>query len=178
MTTSISDYIAALTHTDKAVVFFAGVLFVYILKRANHEIPLPPGPRPLPLVGNMFQIPQKDEWPIYEAWAKKYGPITYLTMLGTPMIVLNSLKVVRELMDERSNIYSNRPLMAMKELCNLDWVLTYISGDPHRVRRSTVQRYFSGPASVKHRYHQQEESRILVANLLNTPDALEDHIKQ
>lgn len=44
------------------------------------------------------------------------GAITYLTMLGTPMIVLNSLKVVRDLMDERSGIYSNRPLMAIKEL--------------------------------------------------------------
>jgi hypothetical protein len=44
------------------------------------------------------------------------GLITYLTILGTPMIVLNSLKVVRKLMDERSSIYSHRPLMAMKEL--------------------------------------------------------------
>jgi cytochrome P450 len=132
----------------------------------------------MPLIGNMLQIPQKDEWPVYEEWAKKYGPITYLTMLGTPMIVLNSLKAIRELMEERPSIYSNRPLMAMKELCDLDWVLTYVSGEAQRVRRTAVMRYFSGPASVKHRFHQQEESRVLLANLLKKPDSLDDHIKQ
>ncbi|KAF8191276.1 cytochrome P450 [Pholiota molesta] len=178
MATSISTFLPSLSSTDGLILALGSAWVVYLFSRMRAGIPLPPGPRSLPLVGNMFQIPQKDEWPIYEAWAKKYGPITYLTMLGTPMIVLNSLKVVRELMDERSGVYSNRPLMAMKELCDLDWVLTYISGEGHRIRRTTVQRYFSGPASVKHRYHQQDESRILVANLLKKPDDLEDHIKQ
>ncbi|KAJ3562870.1 hypothetical protein NP233_g9312 [Leucocoprinus birnbaumii] len=162
---------------DRALFALGGAWIVYLLSRKG-ESPFPPGPRPLPLVGNMFQIPQKDEWPIYEAWAKKYGPITYLTMLGTPLIVLNSLKAIRDLMEERSGVYSNRPLMAMKELCDLDWVITYISGEEHRIRRTAVRRYFSGPASVKHRYHQQQESRILVANLLKDPDDLEGHIKQ
>jgi len=58
---------------DKAVVAFVGVYLVYLLSMRRGEIPRPPGPRPLPFVGNMFQIPQKDEWPVYEAWAKKYG---------------------------------------------------------------------------------------------------------
>ncbi|KJA23191.1 hypothetical protein HYPSUDRAFT_39974 [Hypholoma sublateritium FD-334 SS-4] len=178
MATNISTFLSSLSNTDGAVLTLGSAWILYLLLARKGGPPLPPGPRPLPLVGNMFQIPQKDEWPIYESWAKKYGPITYLTMLGTPMIVLNSLKVVRELMDERSGIYSNRPLMAMKELCDLDWVLTYISGEEQRIRRTTVQRYFSGPASVKHRHHQQDESRILVANLLKKPDDLEDNIKQ
>ncbi|KXN85410.1 O-methylsterigmatocystin oxidoreductase [Leucoagaricus sp. SymC.cos] len=163
---------------DRAVLALGGAWIIYLLSRTRGGTPLPPGPRPLPLFGNMFQIPQKDEWPIYEAWAKEYGPITYLTMLRTPMIVLSSLKVIRDLMDERSGIYSNRPLMAMKKLCDLDWVLTYISGEPHQIRRTIVRRYFSGPASVKHRYYQQQESRVLVANLLKRPDDLEDHIKE
>ena len=57
-------------------------------------------------------------------------------------------------------------------------MLTYVSGEEQKIRRTTVMRYFSGPASVKHRFHQQEESRVLVANLLKKPDDLEDHIKQ
>ncbi|KAG6886874.1 hypothetical protein C0992_001876 [Termitomyces sp. T32_za158] len=162
---------------DKAALAL-GFAWVVYLSRTRGGASLPFGPRPLPFVGNMFQIPQRNEWTVYEAWAKKYGPITYLTMMGTPIIVLNSLRAVRDLMDRRSRIYSNRPLMAMKELCDLDWVLTYISGKPQQIRRTTVQRCFPGPSSVQHRYHQQEESRVLLMNLLKKPDDLWNHIKQ
>jgi hypothetical protein len=44
------------------------------------------------------------------------GDITYLTLLGNPMIILNSLKATRDLMNERSSNYSNRPYSAMNEL--------------------------------------------------------------
>ena len=69
-------------------------------------------------------------------------------------------------------------LLNMTCSCDLDWVLTYISGEAHRVRRAAVRHYFSGPASVKHRHHQEQESRVLVANLLKRPDDLDNHIKQ
>lgn len=35
----------------------------------------PPGPRPLPFVGNVFQLPQVNPWIIYREWAKTYGKI-------------------------------------------------------------------------------------------------------
>jgi hypothetical protein len=35
--------------------------------------------------------------------------IMYLTALGQPIIVLNSLKAAFELLDRRANIYSDRP---------------------------------------------------------------------
>ncbi len=100
MATSISAFLPSLNSTDGAVLTLGSAWLLYLLLTRKEGIPHPPGPRALPLVGNMFQIPQKDEWPIYEAWAKKYGenscetfqfnalitnllgPITYLTMLG------------------------------------------------------------------------------------------------
>ena len=64
--------LSSLTSIDKAILAFGSAWIVYLLSR-KRGMPRPPGPHPLPLVGNMFQIPQKDEWPVYEAWAKKYG---------------------------------------------------------------------------------------------------------
>lgn len=39
----------------------------------------------------------------------------YLTALGQPILVLNSLKAVTELLDSRPSIYSGRPRMIMAQ---------------------------------------------------------------
>ena len=37
------------------------------------QYPKPPGPRGLPILGNIFQFPKEKEWLTYAAWAGKYG---------------------------------------------------------------------------------------------------------
>jgi hypothetical protein len=36
-------------------------------------LPYPPGPRPLPLIGNLFHIPKNFSWLAYTQFSKKYG---------------------------------------------------------------------------------------------------------
>ena len=36
-------------------------------------LPYPPGPRPLPLIGNLFDIPREFSWLTYTQFSKKYG---------------------------------------------------------------------------------------------------------
>jgi hypothetical protein len=98
-------------------------LAFYVLKRLllgqrqNHA-PLPPGPKGLPLVGNLTDLPTSGI-PEYYHWLKHkdiYGPISSVTVLGQTLIIVNDKDAAFELMDKRSNIYSGRAKMKFAEM--------------------------------------------------------------
>jgi len=45
------------------------------------------------------------------------GDVNYVTVVGKPIIVLNSYQAARDLLEKRSGMYSSRPRMVM--LCEL-----------------------------------------------------------
>ena len=64
----------------------AGILVVVVLingiqrwrrSRAGNltGLPLPPGPPPLPILGNLLDLPKDKPWLTYDAWAQKYGAL-------------------------------------------------------------------------------------------------------
>lgn len=49
------------------------VIFYRRASRSRNGHPLPPGPKPFPFVGNIFDIDSEQPWLTYGAWRKKYG---------------------------------------------------------------------------------------------------------
>ena len=43
-----------------------------VFKRTS-KLPLPPGPKPLPIIGNLFDVPKVPQWIGYHNLSKKYG---------------------------------------------------------------------------------------------------------
>jgi hypothetical protein len=115
--------------------------FIRLLYIGQRPKNYPPGPPTLPILGNLHlvllfsrhppvgtkklipceQMPTRDAHLQFEKWAQEYGPV-YSLMLGTKvMIVLSSDEAVKELLDRRSGIYSDRQDMYIGQtLCSGD----------------------------------------------------------
>ena len=69
----------------------------------------------------LLQMPKRDAHLQFQKWAREYGPV-YSLILGTKtLIVLSSADAVKELLDKRSGIYSDRQEMYVGQtLCSGD----------------------------------------------------------
>jgi len=56
--------------TIYALVPLAIIVFLAIRSGNKH---LPPGPKPLFLLGNLFDVPSDAPWKVYAEWGRKYG---------------------------------------------------------------------------------------------------------
>ncbi|KAJ6549908.1 cytochrome P450 [Mycena capillaripes] len=100
-------------HTTSLLSGLAGLILLYSLvrKRNSSKLPLPPGPKALPVIGNLFDIPPERQWKTYLQWSQEYGSdILYLNIIGQSMVVLSSMEAVTELLEKRSSSYSDRRL--------------------------------------------------------------------
>ena len=71
----------------------------------------PPGPKGVPLLGLIRNVPHQYSWLTYADWAKKYGDVFCFKAFGRPVVVLSSIKAATDLFEKRSTIYSGRPRM-------------------------------------------------------------------
>jgi hypothetical protein len=59
------------------LVFLAAAFLAIRTYQRRGRLPYPPGPRPLPLVGNLFDIPKEFSWLSYAQLSKKHGMVYF-----------------------------------------------------------------------------------------------------
>ncbi|KAG6815618.1 hypothetical protein H0H87_012888, partial [Tephrocybe sp. NHM501043] len=168
-----------------ALVVFCALYAVFILSRLARRkqlaAPLPPGPKGYPLIGNLFDMPSAQEWITFDKWGQRFGNILSITVLGQPMVIVNSAKAAHEMLDKKSHIYSDRPVLEMGG--NLvGWKNTLVLlpyGDRFRRFRRLLHGVIGSRGAMKQFSHVEEgETHKFLRRLLTDPDNLAAHVRQ
>ncbi|KAI0198225.1 putative cytochrome P450 [Astrocystis sublimbata] len=149
------------------------VLSFFILSRRLLQIgrrpaDLPPGPPTIPIMGNLHLIPKHDLHLQFQKWAQEYRPVYSLMMGSKTMIVLSSDNAVRDIMDKRSSILSDRmDLYIGQKVASGGLRLRRIMHDLLNVRASQA----FGP-------YQELENQQMMHDILNGPDNYVSHVRR
>ncbi|KAI0754704.1 cytochrome P450 [Daedaleopsis nitida] len=142
------------------------------------RLPLPPGPKPLPLIGNALDIPTTNMAQKFHEDKKVHGDIVYYDALGQPIVVLDSYEDALELLDRRSANFSSRAPSVMIYLTGWEWnfgLMPY--GLEWRRRRKEFHQHFNQNAVVEYEFLQQRETARFIGRLLERPDKFLDLIR-
>ncbi|XP_062381220.1 cytochrome P450 2F2-like isoform X1 [Sardina pilchardus] len=92
------------------VVLWLGVclLLLWLLK-GSRPPGFPPGPAPLPLIGNLLQLDPQNPLKTLRKLAEQYGPVFSLYIGTRPVVVLDGQQAVREALVTKAVEFTGRP---------------------------------------------------------------------
>lgn len=171
-----------------AIVVFIQVGFVLLVLlacrlyyRTNDVLNLPPGPRALPIIGNIRDLPPPGQ-PEYMHWLKfkdLYGPVSSITVLGRTMVILHDKKAVHFLLEKNAAVASDRGSQPFADLCGFGEFLSSLQyGDTYRRCRKMIHQQMGSKALAERWSGVQDlESRRLLLRTLEDPSNLLRHFK-
>ncbi|KAH9925304.1 cytochrome P450 [Fomitopsis serialis] len=155
------------------------IFVVYKVVWSRRSTPLPPGPRGLPLLGNALQVPTRYTWLKFTEWAKIYGDVIHVSVLGRSFIVLSSREAISELLEKRGAIYSDRPIIPMAgELAgNSKYIGMLPYGPLHKEGRKLILGTLNARNAPTLHAVQEAKAAQLVSRLSDDPRNFRQHIR-
>ncbi|EMD40133.1 hypothetical protein CERSUDRAFT_151114 [Gelatoporia subvermispora B] len=154
----------------------AAVVLLLLRKRAKasanpyHNLPCPPGPKPMPLIGNALDVPSEYAWRTYAQWTDKYGDIICTRLFGNTIIILNSLEAATDLLEKRSANYSDRLMTETVRSMGWDWNTAMMEyGQKWRNHRRLFHQYFNQGAVKQYEPQDRVYARKLLKRLYDEP---------
>ncbi|KAF5370752.1 hypothetical protein D9758_002017 [Tetrapyrgos nigripes] len=175
---SLLSMLPLFTGYELAVALIAiAIAYLVIPFRRNR---LPPGPRPLPMLGNVHQIPTTAPEEGFARWGEDYGSIVHAKIFNTSLIILSTVESAQDLLDKRGTIYSDRPrLVLLNELMGWYNASTHVRYGPRfRKHRRFIHQTFNQQAVRFLRPVQEKESLKLVRGFVESPEKFTQHIRR
>ncbi|XP_034648007.1 cytochrome P450 2F5-like [Trachemys scripta elegans] len=134
---------------------------------------LPPGPRPLPLLGNLLQLDTKDMAKSLLMLSERYGPVYTLHLGPQRMVVLCGYQAVKEALVDQAEAFSGRGDLPVLFRLTQGNGIALSNGEKWKVLRrfalQTLRNFGMGKRSLEERI--QQEAQCLGQELAHTQSA-------
>ncbi|XP_060128277.1 cytochrome P450 2K6-like [Zootoca vivipara] len=125
---------------------------------------LPPGPRPLPLIGNLHIMDLKRPYRTMLKLSKQYGPVFSIQMGPRKTVVLAGYETVKEALVNQADAFADRPIVPMFQELSQGFGVVFSNGENWKVMRrfalSTLRDYGMGKRTIQDRI--VEECSVLI----------------
>ncbi|XP_044289827.1 cytochrome P450 2J1-like [Varanus komodoensis] len=145
------------------LVFLATFLLLADYLKGKRPRGYPPGPRPLPFLGNLLHFSEKTPLSDMQKLREKYGDVLSLQLGSMQFVVVSGLPLVKEVLVHQGENFVDRPELPFTR--EVFGSLGLISSNGHiwkqqrRFALSTLRNFGLGKRSLEERI--QEESRYL-----------------
>ncbi|ORY00330.1 cytochrome P450 [Basidiobolus meristosporus CBS 931.73] len=91
-----------------SLIIFVGLVFFLLWDKylKNSQYSHLPGPKGIPVFGNLFQLRFEYITQILEGWAWKYGPVFRLNLAHKPFLVISDIQLCHEILKARPDGFS------------------------------------------------------------------------
>ncbi|OJJ77731.1 hypothetical protein ASPBRDRAFT_36992 [Aspergillus brasiliensis CBS 101740] len=157
--------------------------FFYVLLRPKKaSAPLPPGPPPKPIIGNLNDLPPpgSKDWKHWLDHKGKYGPISSITVFGQTLVVLNDPDMALEMLEKRSAKHSSRPHLPIADLSGWDKTLGLLPYNNRfrAYRKATYRELGSASAAAKFDGIVDKEVTRFLLRIIQSPNDLVHHLRK
>ncbi|XP_032747895.1 cytochrome P450 2B1-like [Rattus rattus] len=145
----------------------AGFLLLLIRGQGNRYGHLPPGPCPLPLLGNLLQMDRRGLLKSFIQLRDKYGDVVTVHLGPRPIVMLYGTETIREALVDHAEAFSGRGTVAVVQPIIQDYGVIFANGERWKILRrfslATMRDFGMGKRSVEERI--KEEAQCLVEEL-------------
>ncbi|XP_078517162.1 cytochrome P450 2G1-like [Lissotriton helveticus] len=150
----------------------SSAILIYVWKLVNERANMPPGPFPLPVVGNLLQMKHSGMAQSLQELSKKYGPV-YTVYLGPkPVVVLCGYDAVKEALEDHGEAFTGRGASPIFDNVIQDFGFSSNGERWKQIRRfsvMTLKNFGMGKRSIEEMI--QEEAEFLVKELRKTNES-------